>query len=279
MKVDREAHDQVYGLSTSSLANLTSASDYISEYEATRVAPYYAGGTTKGYVRGLAVRELIKSADATGRPRDQIVVMDAGCGLGELTVYLACLGFQTVGVDLSSVGCRAAEQLAANMGVTDRCRFLPESLERTSLPSNSVDFVVGHGALHHFIKYEGVPAEFLRVMKHGAKGFFADSFGENALYHVFHNKERMERLGDVILSKDLITNYFKDFNVEITPADWFTMLDKVYGKIMPASLLGVRRKLSRIHFTIDRRLPASSRLALTLSGSALTAIEKSRDSA
>jgi SAM-dependent methyltransferase len=275
VKPDKEAHDQLYGRSASGLRHVSNAADYVAAFEATRVAPYSVGGNTKGYVRGLAVRELIKAADATRRPRMELTVVDAGCGMGELTVYLACIGFNAIGVDLSAVGCRAGEELARRVGVADHCRFLAESLESTSLPANHVDFIIGHGALHHFIKYEGVPAEFLRIMKDGARGFFADSFGENVIFHLFHNKAAMERLGDVILSKKLITGYFKDFQVQITPADWFTMLDKLYGKVLPNRLAGVRKKLSRVHFALDRRIPASSRIALKLSGSAMTAIQKS----
>ena len=37
--------------------------NYIAEFEATKVLPYGNGGS-KGYVKGRAVRELIKAADA-----------------------------------------------------------------------------------------------------------------------------------------------------------------------------------------------------------------------
>jgi len=113
-------------------------------------------------------------------------------------------------------------------------------------------------------------------MKNGARGFFADSFGENVIYHLFHDKRKMERLGDVILKKKLIIEYFKDFKVEITPTDWFTMLDKLYGKIMPTGLESIRRKQSRLHFAIDRRIPATNRIALMLAGAVMTSIQKVR---
>jgi len=38
--------------------------NYIAEFEATKVLPYGNGGSSKGYVKGRAVQELIKAADA-----------------------------------------------------------------------------------------------------------------------------------------------------------------------------------------------------------------------
>jgi len=99
VKKDKEGHDQLYGLTVSSLAHVSNQNDYIAEFEATKISPYGDGGCSKGYVRGLAVRELIKAADATGIPRHQLTVIDAGCGVGELSVYLACKGFNVIGVD------------------------------------------------------------------------------------------------------------------------------------------------------------------------------------
>ena len=149
-------------------------------------------------------------------PRSSLTILDAGCGLGELSVYLACKGFSVVGIDISAEACKSAMELSQRIGVSENCAFLDESLEELSLADSSIDFIIGHAALHHFIKYD-VPKEFYRIMKEGAKGFFADSFGENPVYHLFHDKEKMERLGDVILSKKLIESYFSSFKVRIIP--------------------------------------------------------------
>ena len=63
------------------------------------------------------------------------------------------------------------------VGVSDKCDFRAESLEKISINDSSINYIIGHASLHHFIKYEAVPNEFRRVMKNEAKGFFADSFG------------------------------------------------------------------------------------------------------
>jgi SAM-dependent methyltransferase len=217
---------------------------------------------------------LIEAADALGRNRDEITVLDAGCARGELSVYLACLGFRVIGVDISAEGCAVGRRLAERLGVGENCTFLAESLEHMALEDNSVDFIIGQGTLHHFIKYGGVPAEFLRIMKDKAQGFFDDPFQENLLYRLFHDKKKMERLGDCLLTKRLVTRYFEEFELELLPTDWFVMFDKFLDRIFKLKGLIFRRRLSKVFFYLDRRIPSSSRLALLLSGSVITFIRK-----
>lgn len=273
-KTDQEGYNVHYKDNLSSLASFENASDYRIAYESTRIGPFYKSGNTKGYVRGQALKFLLDAARESGTPFDEITVLDAGSGQGELSVYLASCGLRVIGVDISVEAKACSELLADRIGVADRCTFLAESLETTSIDDLSIDYVIGHASLHHFIKYSGVPMELNRVMKVGAKGYFADSFGENRLYHIFHNKELMQRLGDVTLTKNLIEAYFKDFDLKLTPTDWFVMLDKIYLKLLPGKANSIVKRLSTIHYKIDRLLPPSSRVALYMSGSVLTEIKK-----
>ena len=227
-------------------------------YQKNQLRPFFHGGTTKGYVRGLATSMLLAKAKAGD------TVLDAGSGTGKLSIFLANKGLNVIGVDISEEGCSVARRLAAEVGT--ECKFLAESLENMSIEDGSIDYIIGHGALHHFIKYE-VPPEFKRVMKPGGEGFFADSFGENIVFRLFHDKAQMERLGDVSLSRQLIYDYFKEFEVDIIPTDWFVMLDKLYLKFLPAKIV---RQVSRLHFFLDRKIP----LPLRLSGSIVTVIKK-----
>jgi ubiquinone/menaquinone biosynthesis C-methylase UbiE len=222
----------------------------------------------------LATQKLLEAVDRKGLTPANTVILDAGCGQGELSVYLGCKGYNVIGVDISEVGCTAARELAHRIGVGDSCRFLAESLEDLSIGTGDIDFIIGHAALHHFIKYEGVPDEFRRVTKEASEGFFADSYGENKAYHLFHNKKRMRRLGDVTLTKDLIVSYFKGFEVELIPTDWFTMLDKLYLKVFPKKWDRISKRISAFNFRLDRHIPISSRLSLGLSGAVVTIIRK-----
>lgn len=273
-RTDREGYNEEYKGNVSKLSNINNSQEYIEIYRLSKIGPYYKSGNTKGYVRGESIKRIILDVKSRSINPSDVVVLDAGSGQGELSVYLACLGFNVIGVDISEEAKVCGEYLASNVGVDANCAFLAESLEATSIEESSVDYVIGHASLHHFIKYDGVSGEFYRVMKPGAKGYFSDSFGENRLYHIFHDKEKMHRLGDVTLTKKLIENYFSDFDVNITPTDWFVMLDKLYLKLLPRSFSPVVKKLSALHHYIDRMIPSSKRLSLYLSGGVLTEIRK-----
>ena len=275
-KTDRTGYNDHYKDNLSDLIKINSKEEYINAYGNTRIGPYYCSGNTKGFVRGEAIKRLLNLIESRGQKNEELTILDAGFGQGELSIYLGCLGFNVIGIDISSEAKECADNLAEKVGVSDKCNFRAESLEKTSISDSSIDYVIGHASLHHFIKYEAVPNEFRRVMKNGAKGFFADAFGENKLYHLFHDKEKMRRLGDVTLTKDLIESYFNGFSPKIVPTDWFVMLDKLYIKIFPKSLYGFVRKLSKLHNSLDRSIKGDSRIALRLSGAVITEISNSK---
>lgn len=273
-KTDKAGYDEYYNVEEPvDGLNIHSREEYIEYYVRTAITPFNSGGTYKGYPKGLAIQTLIENVEGNGLNRSDVTVVDAGCGVGKLSVYLACIGFNVIGVDISVKGCHKGEYLAKMVGVTDNCTFKAESLEKVSIADNSVDFVIGSASLHHFIKYGGVPPEFKRIMKKGAKGFFTDAFSENPFYRLFHNKEKMERLGDVLLNKKLVETFFSDFSVNLTPTDWFVMLDKLYVKVLPKSMKPILRRLSKVHYWLDRHIPVKNRVSLYLSGTIMTQVE------
>ena len=191
---------------------LTSAGtkdEFLQGFKDEKLTPFFQGGHTKGYVLGLATKSLMEAIDTTGKQASDVTILDAGSGSGKLSAYLACQGYNVVGVDISEEGCAIAEGLAKSLDASKRCSFRAESLESIGLSDSCIDFVIGHASLHHFVKYEGVASELYRLLKPGGQGFFADSFSENKLYHVFHDKEKMERLGDVSLTRTLHNGLFR----------------------------------------------------------------------
>lgn len=275
LKTDREGHNKLYKDRDSSLITCPSKEAYVKQFKLTGLSPYWKGGGTKGYVRGLAVEKFLRAVKDRNLSNSEVRVLDAGCGQGELSVYLAALGFQVVGVDISKEACMSASRLAKKMGVSRNCQFKAESLEEISLADDSVDYVLGMAALHHFIKYEGVAQELNRVLKETGEMFFADSFGENRAYHIFHNKEQMHRLGDVILTRELIKIFFAGSDVTLTPTDWFVMLDKLFLKILPRSASPVVRLPSCLWWYLDRLVPING-VTLYLSGAVMTHVKTNR---
>ncbi|CCO24982.1 class I SAM-dependent methyltransferase [Maridesulfovibrio hydrothermalis] len=276
-ETESAAHDDVYTrVYKDSVADLYAADgidSYLRIFESTRTAPFFQGGNTKGYVKQLAFAKLLESAKRKNIPLNRITVLDAGCGQGELSVYLAAKGFNVIGVDLSAEACKTAECLADKVGVGSQCRFVAESLEKIPVPDRSVDFIIGFASFHHFIKYKCVANELHRILKTGGQSFFADSFGENKAYHIFHDKEKMKRLGDVILTSQLIQEFFDGTGkVELFPSDWFVMLDKLFLYFAPKAEKRAR-KISKLWFLLDRMIP-NTRATLFLAGSVVTKVTK-----
>lgn len=274
---DKSGYEEFYKNLDSPLFLCRDKVDFTELYERLFLSPYYLGGEPKGYINSQTIKRLVDRTQALNRMPHEMTVVDAGSGVGYLSVYLAIKGYYVIGVEVSEKGCSIASDLAKKFDVSNHCIFLAESLEKTTISKESVDFIIGHGSFHHFIKYEHVPMELKRIMKTDAQGYFSDSFGENKFYSLFHDKERMKRLGDVSLTKHKILEYFKDFEVEMIPMDWLSMFDKFYERVLPKSFDSILRKMSRVHYMVDRKIPSSSRAMLFLSGSIMTVIHNVKD--
>jgi ubiquinone/menaquinone biosynthesis C-methylase UbiE len=225
-----------------------------------------------GNVRGIAIEQMLQDIERI-KETSKLTILDAGSGMGGLSVYLACLGFNVIGVDISETACRHAEELAQKYGLSRKCTFLCESLEKISIPDASIDIIVGLHTFHHFIKYNGVPAEFNRILKQTGKGYFAYGFGENPIYKIFHDKKKMQKLGDVVLNKKLIEHYFGLFDVSIYPIDLFSMINKFIVRLFGWKSAKYWRSTSRIVRLIDFAMP-KTRLILFLSGTIMTTVVK-----
>ena len=223
-KTDKEGYNGQYKNESNIAwsAEAETLNEFSVRYKIQHLTPFAFGGRhLNGNIRGIVVDQLLKYTSLMKKRPSDITILDAGSGLGGLSVYLAKKGFTIIGVEISEIACAQANELACKFGVSENCCFQSENLEKTSISDSSIDFIIGLHTLHHFIKYEGVPVEFNRIMKINGIGLFADGFAENPAYRLFHDKKKMKRLGDILLNKKLIESYFKDFNVCITPVNWF----------------------------------------------------------
>lgn len=259
---DREGHDALYA--AKDLGEIPRGADaYCRWYERTRLHPVHLGGPERGRVRRLAIEALIDH-HKPGRH-----YLEAGCGVGFLSLYLAARGIRVTGVDISPVAIERARALAKQIGI-EGATFEAENLAAMTAEDNTYDGVIAHAALHHFVKYPGVPEELSRVVKPDGHLWFSDGFAENRAYRIFHDKKKMERLGDVLLTKQLIERTFGPlFDVDLKPADWFLMLSKFQMRLASTRLLEkLARHQARVHLALDRRIP-ENRATLALAGSVL----------
>ena len=236
--------------------------DYIEEYEKRFLQRFADGGWV---FSGAQLKSAMERLEAHGAR----TVLDAGSGKGELSVYLACKGFEVTGIEISEEGVKVASDLAERVGV--KCDFRAASLSETGLPDNSIDAIIGRNTLHHFIKYDAVPAEFRRITTENALAVFVDPFGENVFKNVFQNKKKMAILGDVLLTKEGIQEFFDQEKVEIEPSNWFTLLDKLLIRKVGWKHKEAIRKVARITQKLDDAIPRN-RATLWLAGSSVTQV-------
>jgi SAM-dependent methyltransferase len=132
-------------------------------------------------------------------------VLDFGCATGWLTVGLAQMGCNAVGVDISPNALKLAEGLKAarpKVNGAGSVDFLSYDGGRLPLADASLDRIVCFDAFHHVRDQRATIAEFARVLKRGGRAAFVEpgpnhsrtpqSQAEMARFRVIENDVRME---------------------------------------------------------------------------------------
>lgn len=96
-------------------------------------------------------------------------VLDVGCGNGDLTVEMAKLGFDVVGVDISKLRIRQAIELAKKENLNTKAQF--KIMDATSLEfaDNSFDTVLIPEVLEHIRDSRRLIEEAIRVVRNGGR--------------------------------------------------------------------------------------------------------------
>lgn len=130
-----------------------------------RWAPFYdEPGNQLLEIEQPVVREILKSLPVG-------VALDAACGTGRHTAYLASLGHKVIGVDTSP------EMLARARDKVPAGAFYEADLHELPLPDDSVDLVVCAIALSHVADLAQALAEFVRVLRPDGHLVISDSRG------------------------------------------------------------------------------------------------------
>jgi 2-polyprenyl-3-methyl-5-hydroxy-6-metoxy-1,4-benzoquinol methylase len=106
-----------------------------------------------------------------------LTVLDYGCGSGQLGIYLAMLGAQVSGFDLSPKGIEVANWATRKYGLN--CSFRAMDAENIDYPDGQFDLAVGFGVLHHVIKYPKSASQLARVLKPGGRAVFHETLWDN----------------------------------------------------------------------------------------------------
>lgn len=102
-------------------------------------------------------------------------VLDAGCGSGTNSIWLARHGFTVTGVDFSEFALGKAQEQAQREETGDRVGFRFGDLTRLELEDASFDAVFCIGVLMHIPRVEAALAELVRVVRPGGALVIAES--------------------------------------------------------------------------------------------------------
>jgi SAM-dependent methyltransferase len=124
--------------------------------------------------------------------------VDLGCGAGNQAVWLATLGFEVTGIDLSSRAIQLAENAARSRDV--HCRFLVRSLlELFETSEHAYDFAYDWEVLHHIFpeEREAYADNVRRILNPGGK-YFSVCFSEEDMGFGSGEKLRETPLGTTL---------------------------------------------------------------------------------
>jgi 2-polyprenyl-3-methyl-5-hydroxy-6-metoxy-1,4-benzoquinol methylase len=137
-----------------------------------RVRTFYEGCSFPGYEEFDTPQALAERAGSGvyAHLLDEQVslgarVLDAGCGTGQLTLFLSMLGRHVVGIDLSHASLTKGQRFNERFGL--HAHFAQMDLFRPALREESFDYVFTNGVLHHTADASGGFRALLRLLKPG----------------------------------------------------------------------------------------------------------------
>ena len=105
------------------------------------------------------------------------LVLDAGCGIGGSSVYLAKnMGCHIQGITLSKKQCETATKLANDKGVGDKVTFSQQDYTQTNFADNTFDFAWCIESMETATDKSLFFKEMRRILKPGGKILVADIF-------------------------------------------------------------------------------------------------------
>jgi ubiquinone/menaquinone biosynthesis C-methylase UbiE len=144
-------------------------------------------------------------------------VLDYGCGDALFATYYALTGASKVaGFDLAETGIYRAIERLEKQGLCDKAKLFVMDASNLDFPDNEFELVIGHGVLHHVIKYPNIFEELYRVMKPGSKAFFYEGLADFPLWKLHWKIQGEVPQGDVpIFSKEVKSKAKMFTDVEI----------------------------------------------------------------
>jgi tocopherol O-methyltransferase len=146
-------------------------------------------GTTASLADALNRENEVLAEVANIQPGES--VLDAGCGVGGSSLYLAGMGAKVTGITVSSRQVNTAREKAFRAGLSEGIRFEQRSYTDTGYPPESFDVVWALESVGHTPKKDEFIDEAYRILKPGGRLIMADGWAT----HPRANQHRaMQRL-------------------------------------------------------------------------------------
>lgn len=188
-------------------------------------------------------------------------VLDYCCGDGSRTISLAKKGINIIGIDISEVSIKNAQNLAKKEGLEDKASFFVMDAEKTEFPDNHFDGILCGGVLHH-LNIGSAFKEMRRILKPDGTIICNEPLAYNPVFQLYrkltpHLRTKWE-MEHILTRKDifLAKNYFE--RIETRFFHLFTLLAVPFRNLSFFDLiLGVLEKIDSVML----RLPGFQWLA------------------
>jgi len=139
--------------------------------------------------------------------------LDLGCGTGNYSIYLATMGFNITGIDISPTAIRIAQENAKKKGV--KCNFfVADALNEMNQVKSTFDFVFDWELLHHiFPEQRRTFVENVYAKLNQGGKYLSVCFNEKDNSFGGSGKYRKTRLDTILYfsSKKEIKNLFRPY--------------------------------------------------------------------
>lgn len=213
LEVEQEYHDRHYDGDTP-LPPLD-----VDEYERHAITPCYLGTGDHYSDNRWAFHQLLRARGGWKGKH----VLDYACGVGQWSIYFALTGASQVdGFDLSGVAVQRGRERVETMGLSNTVTLEQMDAAHLTYPDQAFDMVIGHGVIHHTIKYPGIFENLYRVMKPGATAYFLEGLADFPLWRAWWKIKGEVPQGDVpIFSSEVYEECRMFSNVEIIGDTFF----------------------------------------------------------
>ncbi|MCX6129629.1 MAG: methyltransferase domain-containing protein [Proteobacteria bacterium] len=115
--------------------------------------------TPKGHLRETLIREDLQNF-VPGLMTEELTVLDAGCGLGDMSLWLAGLGHSLRAIDISAKMVEKTRNQVAAAGLSQRVEVSQQSMQELLREDRRYDLI----CIHAVLEWMAEPYEILRLL-------------------------------------------------------------------------------------------------------------------